>query len=169
MLTNQPYAPKGVVDSDAYSHISFVRTLQDMFGLADPGDDWSYMNRSKYTESFIAAHLVNLPEYANSADPHFDAVRPMNHAFVIPSGYAQKTASSRRRARSRAGREPVERLGAQVRSADRGAATVTPARILPGGTSRMSSSVCTRLTVRADLVSITSLTGVGGRPVRAAR
>ena len=50
VLTNQPCAPKHVVDSDAYSHISFVRTLQDMFGLADPGDDWSYMNRSKYTE-----------------------------------------------------------------------------------------------------------------------
>ena len=57
VLTNQPTAPKGVVDSDAYSHFSFVRTLQDMFGLADPGDDWSYMNRSKYTEKFIAANI----------------------------------------------------------------------------------------------------------------
>lgn len=90
VLTNQPSAPKHVVDSDAYSHISFVRTLQDMFQLADPGDDWSYMNRSKYTEAFIAAHLTLLPEYANSADPHFDAVRPMNHAYVIPAGYVQK-------------------------------------------------------------------------------
>ncbi len=90
VLTNQPNAPKHVVDSDAYSHISFVRTLQDMFQLADPGDDWSYMNRSKYTEAFIAAHLALLPEYANSADPHFDAVRPMNHAYVIPAGYVQK-------------------------------------------------------------------------------
>ena len=90
VLTNQPKAPKHVVDSDAYSHISFVRTLQDMFQLADPGDDWSYMNRSKYTEAFIAAHLALLPEYANSADPHFDAVRPMNHAYVIPKGYVQK-------------------------------------------------------------------------------
>jgi hypothetical protein len=61
-----------------------------MFQLADPGDDWSYMNRSKYTERFIAAHLSLLPEYANSADPHFDAVRPMNHAYVIPKGYVQK-------------------------------------------------------------------------------
>ncbi len=93
VLTNQPHAPKHVVDSDAYSHISFVRTLQDMFQLADPGDDWSYMNRSKYTEAFIAAHLTLLPEYADSADRHFDAVRPMNHAYVIPGGYVQKNGS----------------------------------------------------------------------------
>ena len=93
VLTNQPHAPKHIVDSDAYSHISFVRTLQDMFQLADPGDDWSYMNRSKYTEAFIAAHLTLLPEYAHSADPHFDAVRPMNHAYVIPAGYVQKNGS----------------------------------------------------------------------------
>jgi hypothetical protein len=91
LITNQPSAPKGVVDSDAYSHISLVRTLQDMFQLADPGDAWSYMNRSKYTEQFIAANLLNLPEYALSADPHFDAVRPMNHAFQIPAGYVQKS------------------------------------------------------------------------------
>jgi hypothetical protein len=90
VLTNQPAAPKHVVDTDAYSHLSFVRTLQDMFQLADPGDGWSYMNRSKYTERFLAAHLSLLPEYANSADPHFDAVRPMNHAYVIPAGYVQK-------------------------------------------------------------------------------
>jgi hypothetical protein len=91
ILTNQPAAPKGIVDSDAYSHISFVRTLQDMFGLSDPGDDWSYMNRSKYTEKFIAAHLDLLPEYLGSADAHFDAVRPMNHRFVIPVDYQQKS------------------------------------------------------------------------------
>jgi len=90
ILTNQPKAPKGIVDSDAYSHFSFVRTIQDMFQLADPGDDWSYMNRSKYTEKFIAAHIANLPEFAESADPHFDAVRPMNHAYVIPADYIQK-------------------------------------------------------------------------------
>jgi hypothetical protein len=90
VLTNQPAAPKHVVDSDAYSHLSFVRTLQDMFQLADPGDDWSYMNRSKYTEAFIARMGPLLPEYARSADPHFDAVRPMNHAYVIPQGYVQK-------------------------------------------------------------------------------
>ncbi|WP_345940355.1 phosphoesterase, partial [Pseudacidovorax intermedius] len=64
ILTNQPNAPKGVVDSDAYSHFAFVRTLQDMFGLADPANDASYMNRSKYTEAFIAANILNLPEYA---------------------------------------------------------------------------------------------------------
>lgn len=90
MLTNQAGAPKGQADSDAYSHFSLVRTLQDMFQLADPKVDASYMNRSKYTERFIAQNILNLPEYAGSADTHFDAVRPMNHAFVIPAGYTQK-------------------------------------------------------------------------------
>ncbi len=91
VISNQPSAPRGVIDSDSYSHISFVRTMQDMFGLADPGDDWSYMNRSKYTERFILANLLNLPEYIDSADTHFDGVRPMNHAYRIPDGYAQKS------------------------------------------------------------------------------
>jgi len=91
VLTNQPAAPKGIVDSDAYSHISFVRTIQDMFGLADPGDEWSYMNRTKYTAAFIARNLKYLPEYLESADPHFDAVRPMNHAHRIPADYVQKS------------------------------------------------------------------------------
>ncbi|MET3180497.1 UNVERIFIED_ORG: hypothetical protein ABIC43_003663 [Variovorax guangxiensis] len=90
ILTNQPDAPKGVSDSDAYSHFSFVRTLQDMFQLADPAIDGSYMNRSKYTEAFIAQNILNLPEYTGSADTHFDSVRPINHAFVIPAGYTQK-------------------------------------------------------------------------------
>ena len=49
------------------------------------------MNRSKYTEPFILTNLINLPEYAGSADTHFDAVRPMNHAFVIPGDYSQKS------------------------------------------------------------------------------
>lgn len=93
VLTNQPNAPKGVKDSDAYSHFSFVRTLQDMFGLADPENAGSYMNRSKYTESFIAANILNLPEYASAADTHFDAVRPMSHAYVIPAGYVEKQSS----------------------------------------------------------------------------
>ncbi len=84
-------APKGIVDNDAYSHFSFVRTLQDMFLLADPAKDGSYMNRSKYTEKFIAQNILNLPEYAGSADTHFDSVRPMNHAYVIPASYTQKT------------------------------------------------------------------------------
>lgn len=90
VLTNQPNAPKGIVDSDAYSHFSFNRTLQDMFALADPKVDGSYMNRSKYTESFIAANILNLPEYAGSADTHFDSVRPMSHAYVIPASYTEK-------------------------------------------------------------------------------
>jgi hypothetical protein len=90
VLNNQPTAPKGIVDDDPYSHFSFVRTLQDMFLLADPVKDASYMNRSKYTEKFIAQNIMNLPEYAGSADTHYDSVRPMNHAFVIPPTYVEK-------------------------------------------------------------------------------
>ena len=90
VLNNQPSAPKGIKDTDAYSHFSFVRTLQDMFLLSDPSKDGSYMNRSKYTEKFVAQNILNLPEFAGSADTHFDSVRPMNHAFVIPAGYTQK-------------------------------------------------------------------------------
>jgi hypothetical protein len=93
VITNQPSAPKGIKDSDAYSHFSFVRTLQDMFAVADPKSDGSYMNRSKYTESFIAANILNLPEYSGSADTHFDGVRPMNHQFVIPANYVEKQSS----------------------------------------------------------------------------
>jgi PKD domain len=90
VLTNQPTAPKGITDNDVYSHFSFVRTLQDMFLLSDPTKDGSYMNRSKYTEKFIAQNILNLPEFAGSADTHFDSVRPMNHKYVIPLGYTQK-------------------------------------------------------------------------------
>jgi hypothetical protein len=93
VITNQQdlgTAAKGVKDSDAYSHFSFVRTLQDMFGLADPAIDASYLNRAKYTEAFVAANITALPEFAGSADTHFDSVRPINHAYVIPTGYAQK-------------------------------------------------------------------------------
>ena len=83
-------APKGVKDSDSYSHFAFVRTLQDMFQLADPAKDASYLNRAKYTEAFIAANITALPEFAGSADTHFDAVRPINHAYKIPATYTQK-------------------------------------------------------------------------------
>ncbi len=93
LLTNQAGAPKGIVDSDAYSHFSFVRTLQDMFLLSDPAKDVSYANRSKYTEKFIAQNIVNLPEFAGSADTHFDSVRPMNHAFINPATYTEKQAA----------------------------------------------------------------------------
>jgi hypothetical protein len=93
ILTNQANAPKGVSDSDVYSHFSFVRTLQDMFQLADPGIETSYMSRSKYTEHFIAANILSLPEYAGSADTHFDSVRPINHAWVAPADYTQKQSS----------------------------------------------------------------------------
>ena len=95
VITNQPGAPKHVQDSDVYSHFAFVRTLQDMFQLADPAVAGSYMNRSKYTESFIADNILNLPEYASSADTHFDAVRPMNHGYVIPASYVQKQSADR--------------------------------------------------------------------------
>jgi hypothetical protein len=81
--TNQPNAPVGVVDADQYSHFSFNRTMQDMFGLADPGVPTSYMNRSKYTQSFIAANLAMLPEFQGTLDPHFDAVRPMASVFAL--------------------------------------------------------------------------------------
>ena len=90
ILSNQASAPKGVSDNDAYSHFSLVRTFQDMFQLADPAVDATYMNRSKYTERFIAANILNLPEFTGSADTHFDAVRPINHAFVAPAGYTAK-------------------------------------------------------------------------------
>ena len=90
ILTNQAGAPKGIADSDAYSHFALVRTFQDMFGLADPAVDGSYMNRSKYTEYFVAKNILNLPEYAGSADTHFDSVRPINHAWVAPASYTQK-------------------------------------------------------------------------------
>ncbi|HVV48814.1 MAG TPA: phosphoesterase [Polyangia bacterium] len=90
VITNQPAAPRGIVDNDSYSHFSFVRTLQDMFALSDPSKDGSYMNRSKYTEKFIAQNILNLPEFVGSADTHFDAVRPMNHAYAIPATYVEK-------------------------------------------------------------------------------
>jgi hypothetical protein len=90
VITN--HGPKGIADSDAYSHFSFVRTLQDMFQLADPapGHEYTYLSRAKYTENFIGANILNLPEFAGSADTHFDSVRPMNHAYVTPAGYTQK-------------------------------------------------------------------------------
>jgi hypothetical protein len=91
IITNR--GPKGVVDNDAYSHFSLNRTFQDMFQLADPEVEGSYMNRSKYTEHFIAANILNLPEYAGSADTHFDSVRPINHAWVAPATYTQKQSS----------------------------------------------------------------------------
>ena len=93
ILTNQTSAPKGISDIDVYSHFSFVRTLHYMFQVADPAVEGSYMNRSKYTEHFIAANILNLPEYASSADTHFDSVRPINHAWVAPATYVQKQSS----------------------------------------------------------------------------
>jgi hypothetical protein len=90
LQTNQTVngAPSGLYDTDYYSHFSFVRTLQDAFGLADPGLPGTYMNRSKYTETFINENASVLPEFAGSANPHFDAVRAMNHVYQFPAGVA---------------------------------------------------------------------------------
>jgi len=90
VLTNQQTAAQGITDSDSYSHFSLVRTLQDMFQIADPMRPATYLARAKYTESFIAQNILNLPEFASSADTHFDSVRPMNHAYVIPAAYKQR-------------------------------------------------------------------------------
>ena len=96
LLTNQQVlagAPHGNYDTDYYSHFSFVRTLQDIFGLADPGQPGTYMNRSKYTESFIEQNATLLPEFANSANPHFDSVRAMNHVYQFPGGASHITST----------------------------------------------------------------------------
>jgi hypothetical protein len=96
VTTNQQVlgtAPHSHYDSDYYSHFSFVRTLQDMFGLADPGQPGTYMNRSKYTETFIQQNATLLPEFANSANPHFDAVRAMNHVYQFPAGVSRVNAA----------------------------------------------------------------------------
>ena len=96
VLTNQQVlgtAPHGHFDTDYYSHFSFVRTMQDVLGLADPGQPGTYMNRSKYTESFIEQNATLLPEFANSANPHFDAVRAMNHVYQFPAGAAHVVAA----------------------------------------------------------------------------
>jgi hypothetical protein len=96
VLTNQQTngtAPHGHYDTDYYSHFSFVRTMQDMFGLADPGQPATYMNRSKYTENFIQQNATLLPEFANSANPHFDAVRAMNHVYQFPANVTRVQAA----------------------------------------------------------------------------
>jgi hypothetical protein len=81
-------APAGLYDTDYYSHFSFVRTLQDIFGVADPGQPGTYVNRAKYTENFIVQNATLLPEFTSSSNPHFDAVRAMNHVYAFPSGLA---------------------------------------------------------------------------------
>ena len=84
-------APAGLYDTDYYSHFSFVRTLQDIFGLSDPGLPGTYVNRSKFTETFIDENATVLPEFAGSANPHFDAVRAMNHVYQFPAGVTRVT------------------------------------------------------------------------------
>jgi hypothetical protein len=96
VLTNQQMlgtAPHGHFDTDYYSHFSFVRTMEDILGLADPGQPGTYMNRAKYTENFIEQNATLLPEFANSANPHFDAVRAMNHVYQFPAGAAHVVAA----------------------------------------------------------------------------
>jgi hypothetical protein len=104
VITN--HGPTGVSDSDAYSHFSFVRTLQDMFQLADPQKPNTYVGRSKYTEAFIQQNIANLPELAGSADTHFDSVRPMNHAYITPANYTQKLVTGDVVGTSLANRQP---------------------------------------------------------------
>jgi hypothetical protein len=89
LYTNQQaqgVAPAGNFDTDYYSHFSFVRTVQDIFGLADPGQPGTYMNRAKYTENFVEQNATVLPEFAHSSNPHFDGVRAMNHVYQFPAG-----------------------------------------------------------------------------------
>jgi hypothetical protein len=96
LYTNQQAlgnAPAGNYDTDYYSHFSFVRTLQDVFGLSDPGLPGSYMNRSKYTENFIEQNASVLPEFAGSANEHFDAVRAMNHVYQFPANVQRVVAA----------------------------------------------------------------------------
>jgi hypothetical protein len=96
LQTNQQQfngAPSGLYDTDYYSHFSFVRTLQDIFGLADPGLPGTYMNRSKYTEKFINENASVLPEFAGSSNPHFDGVRAMNHVYQFPAGVTHVTSA----------------------------------------------------------------------------
>jgi hypothetical protein len=83
----------GIYDTDYYSHFSFLRTLQDIFGLADPGLPGTYMNRSKYTETFINQNASVLPEFAGSSNQHFDAVRAMNHTYAFPAGVTHVTSA----------------------------------------------------------------------------
>ena len=110
-------APKGVSDSDVYSHFSFVRTLQDMFGLSDPTNDASYFNRAKYTEE------VRRPEPPEPARVH----RQRRHALRLGAPDEPRLRDPRelhgeddgRRHALRAGRarrEPDEHLGYEVSS-----------------------------------------------------
>lgn len=109
LYTNQQAlgnAPTGNYDTDYYSHFSFVRTLQDIFGLSDPGMPGTYVNRSKYTESFIEQNATVLPEFAGSANPHFDAVRAMNHVYQFPAGVTRVVAAGGLSAPTTTGPDP---------------------------------------------------------------
>lgn len=94
VYTNQQQlngAPTGHYDTDYYSHFSFVRTIQDIFGAADPGLPGTYDNRAKYTENFVLQYSTLLPELASSSNPHFDSVRAMNHVYTFPNGLNHAT------------------------------------------------------------------------------
>lgn len=89
VYTNQQalgVAPHGKFDTDYYSHFSYVRSIQDIFGAADPGQPGTYDNRAKYTENFINQNATLLPEFVGSSNMHFDAVRAMNHVYSFPAG-----------------------------------------------------------------------------------
>ncbi len=86
-------APHGHYDTDYYSHFSFVRTMQDMFGLADPGQPGTYMNRSKYTENFIQQNATLLPEFATPPIRTSMRFGPMNHVYQFPAGVAHVVAA----------------------------------------------------------------------------
>ena len=94
---------------------------------SDPAKDGSYMNRSKYTEKFIAQNILNLPEFAGSADTHFDSVRPMNHAYVIPAGYTQKATADDTAAAAGRARTPTQTNVWSIEVARRVTRSVEPA------------------------------------------
>jgi len=87
--------PGGNYDTDYYSHFSFVRTLQDIFGLADPGQPGTYMNRSKYTETFSTRTPQCCLSLRVARTRTSMRSRPMNHVYqsagvthVAPAGSA---------------------------------------------------------------------------------
>ena len=53
------------------------------------------MNRAKYTEASSPRTSRHLPEFADSADTHFDSVRPINHAYIDPGGLYAEAESGR--------------------------------------------------------------------------
>ena len=44
-------------------------------------------------KTFIQQNATLLPEFLNSANPHFDAVRAMNHVYQFPAGVTHVVAA----------------------------------------------------------------------------